>query len=351
MLDGPTGPPVTAEAKRAYRGAAISWIEGAPVARDLVMISVVLGPMAHQMEKLIETSSAISTTMQESARISMADVGIREAIGQSDWPLIQAAEMVLDNKSMDSIEGLHDVGKYSAWPGIWRSVESQALLFKMLSREAACIKEMLIVKHRGFPYKLFPLLRGAGAEGGIRDSCESSRDGYSQGFLEKHDADLSAPAALSELALIVCNTRVSTVVLESLNATVRRRLYVANTQVQMSALENVSAEFLLGKLRRRMWDSQYPPGHKKSWMKEKPAPAPVIPQKRRGGGGAYRAFLHQEGGSCADPEKAKRYRELSDADKHALQDSGDRATSSHQWGVRAFGPARQSIAVSLVGRR
>ena len=348
MPDGPEGPPVTAEAKRAYRGAAISWIEGAPVARDLVMIATVLGPMTHQMEKLIESSSALSTTMQESARLSMADVGIREAMCQSDWPLMQAAEMVLNNQSMDSIEGLHDVDNYSAWPLMWRSVESQALLFKMLSREAACIKEMLIVKHRSFPYKLFPLLRGAGAEVAIRASCEPSLDGYSTGFLAKHGADLSAPAALSELALVVCNTRVSTVVLESLNATVRRRLHVANTQVQMSSLENVSAEFLLGKLRRRMWDSQYPPGHKKSWMKEKPAPAPLIPQKRRGGGSAFRAFLHQEGGSCADPEKAKRYRELSAADMQALRESGDRATSAHKWGVRAFGPARQSIAVSLV---
>ena len=172
--------------------------------------------------------------------------------------------------------------------------------------------------------------------------CESSLDPYTSSFLEHHKGQLSEPPALLELAAIVLHGNTSTVTLESLNASLRRRLVSASVQVSTPDFHSISAEFMLGKMRRRSYGLLFPPGHRhfraRSARKQRLSKAP---KKRKGGGGAFRAYMKQRG------EKFSRgisdeYRQLSAAAKAKLQQRGALGTAAHNMGAAAFG-GRQRV--------
>lgn len=204
----------------------------------------------------------------------------------------------------------------------------------------------MITKHMRFPTKLFTLCLDPAPIDDLTESCESSRDEYTAGFLSRFAGPLDAPAAVGELAMIVMAGRSSIARIESLNATIRRSLVAASVQTRRPDVPSLSADFVLGKVRRRERDLRLPPGSLQSLRKVKPKvkrSGHRMPQsvKRRGGGGRWRLFISLQcrgGGVRADfAELGRRYRSLSDAQKEALDTRAAEATAAHRAGGSAFG--------------
>ena len=335
-------PANSAEAKRAFRGKASEWINERDCDRDLMVLSVALDPIAGHMDRQIRCSSAEWATQQDASRMDLGSAGIRDLFSRSSWPLLQAASLETDQTFFADLAAAQAVEKFASWPPLWRTVETQALLFRLLSRQGAAVKELLVCKHRSFPYRLFNILRDPDAAEDVLRSCPPSRDAYTASFLEAHRDDLSSPSALAELAAVVVNASTCTLSLESSNASVRRIFFVSSQQVSMPVMESVSAEFVLGKLRRRSWERMHPAGHRQHWGKrdgrERGDHSAEEAPKQVRGGGAYRAFLSETDLAIDDPRLKDMYSALSDDERARLDQKGRLATAKHRLGLPSFPP-------------
>ena len=343
----PTAPPseYSAEAQRHNRGVAVGWVSSPFVLRDLATMAHVLQPMHRYMCKEIEMSSALWTTAQASACIErLQDEGdVRTFFEGSSWPVLIAASGDLDSSCLGQIADAHDPARYDPWPHGWKAMDTRNTLFRMFSRQGAAVKEFLVTKHRSCLYTLFRLLVDPSADMQLRATCEPIRDEYTASFMEAYNDNLTSADALLELAMVVMSARTSTVHLESSNATLRRRLVLASTQVTKPELHTLSAEFLLGKLRRRQFEAKFPAGHRRHWDKSH-HPKKETPKKRGGGGGAWRAFLRKKRMNIANPALSREYHALSHAEKAALVQSGSVAMMAHRYGLPSFGHRNRATA-------
>ena len=204
----------SAEAKKHFRGIAYDWIRELTAGRDIIVAAVALKPMSFHMGSQIKYSSALWLSQQETQRLSLATTeGVRAVFKSSSWPIMIAADMELDREALYMLSELQQLARYSEWPVLWHTVETQNMLFRMFSRQGCAIKENFIARHRAFPFRLFRLLRHDDAEADVLSSCPPSRDAYTSSFMAAFEGELSSPQALAELALIATAARTSTVTL------------------------------------------------------------------------------------------------------------------------------------------
>ena len=335
-------PQHSAEAKRHYRGAANQWIQTTNTARDMMTMSVALDPIASCMHSQLQSSSSEWTTEQHYDRATFEEQpeDIKQLFARTSWPLLLASNLVIDREFLNKLREAHDVARFDSWPAHWRTMETQSLLFRLLSRQGAGVKENLVVKHRDFPYLLFRLLGDdSSAKEEIESRCDSSKDAYTESFFAYFGDDIESPAALSELAMIVTSASTNTASLESSNASLRRRMNATGVQVNLQHLEHTSAEFYLGKLRRRGWEAKFPAGHEMHWKaatayaKKDQKPKGDSDGPSRGGGGPWRAFL-SERGLYASAEASRLYRALPDHEMERLRKIGEIRTDQHRYGVQ-----------------
>ena len=331
----------TRDAKRHHRGAALQWARGPHRDRDLVVTRTVLEPMHQYMVQEIAASAALSLTKATHRRLeAMLAVGdLRGFLDSARWPLLEAALGSKDLTCLSKLSDLDDPACYSAWPEEWWTVETRTLLFRCLSRQAAAVHELLVKKHQACPYSVFLLVADpVSAEARLEGTCMSARDEYTAGFLETYKDDLGSQPALLELAMILLQARTSTVSLESSNASLRRRLHGASLQVHMPDLHSISAEFALGKLRRRQIENKFPPGHREHRGNRKTKRSEGQQKRKRrssGGGGMQRAFLHSKGQNISK-ELAAEYRALTPEAKAALLPQARISTARAALGLGGF---------------
>lgn len=127
----------------------------------------------------------------------------------------------------------------------------------------------------------------------------------------------------------------------------------------------MSAECLLGRLRRREHEFPHPAGGRTHWKRsevrtrtKKAKAGQQVPRqggkRRKGGGGPWRAFVSSRcRGVCrADfGSLSGEYGQLSDDDKVRFADMGVAATLGHSAGGRAFGLSGRALARALVRQR
>ena len=213
-------------------------------------------------------------------------------------------------------------------------------------------------RHRLFPWLTFRLLvRPAETVARIKELCPELRDPWTQSFVAYYGIDrMTSSIALGELMLIVMFIRANTVKLENGNASVKHTLDVMSTHVEAPQLARVSADRCLARVRARTRRRRAPRGTKRlpkqrvgrkaKQEMEKQRARGILPKepgrRRRGGGGAWRAFVGQQrrgkvGERTADMQALSRqYRALSAEAKAALAAEGLAATVRHREGGSAF---------------
>lgn len=245
---------------RANRAGAATWFSTHPDAMRIAL-RIVLEPMMKYLRSELELSSGSWQTLQASKVVHLpTNESVREAMSIRDWPVLVAAKGSLDRKFLQDLEVAHDLNTWNAMLDRVKVVDFRHQMFKLLSRQGASCHELVISRRSQFPFRLFCLLLQSDSECKVSESCESSRDGYSASFLSHHAGKLDDRQTLMELVVCVIVLRTSIVRIESLNATIRRHLTAAAVQCKTPSLAFVSAEFFLGKIRRRLRALRQPPG-------------------------------------------------------------------------------------------
>ena len=167
--------------------------------------------------------------------------------------------------------------------------------------------------------------------------------------MRAHAGKVGCGDCLSELASIAMMARTSTVRLESLNASIRRRLIATSTQVATPHLGSLSAELALSKMRTRLLENELPPGHRMHNARQACATHYATTRRhhrRRGGGGAWRAYISKETKGRAKAHFAalgERYRSLPQDENRCLHNLSRAAALAHAAGGAAFGPRQRAI--------
>ena len=343
------------EENRKWRRTSWQWIRSGHFAAIIFAMAFVAPPMDHYLNKEFEMASGSHETRQHYHHINLDEGGAASLMGQYMWPLRVAFEGKLDQTVMDSIASLHDPRKLSAIPDGWKTVRYRHLMFRLLSREAAVIYELLVLLHRQFPFRLLKLTTDPSDAAGVANSCRSSRDAFSDHFIEKYMDNLTAFEPLLILAILIILGRTSTSRIEALNAKLRKILMAKSNATKRPNITNISAEFMLAKLRsrerglwQRIWKVWREP-FAASTAASRPVNSRRVRKNRRkkpGGGGAWRAFVSARCrglGRQLFSQLAEEYRSLSDEDRLGFKEAGEVATLRHRRGSASFGELARAI--------
>jgi len=351
-----------ASENRAHRKGAAEWLQQ-DRSTDMLVMRLVLSPMKMVLDKMLQLSGGVAKTLQVSSLLQFGPGPDAERTGRlqvEQWPILMAAEGVLEKRALEDIAALHRPDLYLPTQESDTTVVTNHLLFRLLSREAATIHQRLLIRHRQFPFRLFRLVSDPGCEGDIAGACQSSQDSYSKGFLEEFRGKLLSPEAQMELRMMVVFGMPNTVKTESSNATIRRRVVATSVQSHIPRLSVVSAEHVLGKLRCREHDFNHPKGSKGHSRRLRKATskfsggAKARKKVRRGGGGAWRAFVSKR---CRGIEKAtfhtlaRDYAGLTAEQKAEVSQEGSLATKAHKAGGRSFGMTPRELGRVVAKRR
>lgn len=364
---GPADGQDWASVNRAHRGAAMEWLRG-DSRTVLLLMRMVLSPMMKVLNRGLELAGSACHTAQMHSFLSAvrSDDQAGLAWDRRHWPLLAAADCSIETTCLQEVASLHASELYQSVLPEDTKVETNHLLFRLLSREAGSVYQRLLLRHRCFPFKLFNLLTDPEKAESIAASCEPSLDAYSKDFLQTFKGQLDSQAAKMELAMAVLFGRTNTVRIESSNASIRRRVVAASVQAHVSELVLISGEQVLGKLRRRDHEFLFPRGSRRHWRRVqiiKPhtkvgggvaSDSTGRGRRRRGGGGTWRAFVSKRCKGVARAifsQLARDYSQLSEQELEDLREDGGLATWTHRSGGHAFGLVARELSRAIAKRR
>ena len=169
---------------------------------------------------------------------------------------------------------------------------------------------------------------------------------------------------LLELAFVTMFGRLATATIENLNAQIRRLLSVSYASKTMT-VETLNAKFIHARIRNRELNSMFPWGHRKRGaiirhlLKRNGLASSRIKssKRKRGGGGAWRAYVRYR---CRQLKTklfagiGREYRNLSREEKAHFAQLGVAGTLAHRYGF-SFGPDAKTmdreLAIAAGNRR
>ena len=346
-----------AEANKAHRRGARDWLATSPGVATLLM-RVTLSPMMWYLTQELELSNlSLQKSLWSASKESLGLEGLLQLLQRGRWPLLLAATGELDREAMERVRQAHSEDQLRGVPSQYCQARWTNFLFRMLSRQGSSLHQLVLTKHKCFPFKLLRLVADPSLGAELLQTCRASRDPWSHSFLEHYKESIAGEEALLELACVILMGKTSIARLESLHATIRRGLTVSSVQCPTPDLSMVSANYLLGKICRREAETQEP--GIKVQRKRKKRRVTTDESGRRGtlgihkaprqagGGGAWRAFISEQ---CKHLQKASfstlavAYKNLTLGDKQRLQESGAEATLTHRAGGVPFGLSSRRVA-------
>ena len=240
-------------------------------------------------------------------------------------------------------------------PGAWDNMldMSQAAslhTFRLLTRGAAACYELLHVRHRWFPYRLFDVLRrdeAATELGAFERDCIF--DDYTKNFRQYHKADLAGPLARQELQLVAQYSDTDTASTERCHSENQRRSKF-RVWTKPNDVSTLSCWFVARAHNRQVYERER---HRKESRRTGGTRAVsdgvVLPVRKKlkagqgGGGGPWRAYCHKHAagrkisGELA-AELSRGYAALTPEEMAEYEAIGNIATSLHREGERSFGP-------------
>eukprot|EP00438_Fugacium_kawagutii_P009890 Skav207827 [mRNA] locus=scaffold367:4631:6853:- [translate_table: standard] len=217
------------------------------------------------------------------------------------------------------------------------------LLFCMIARAASALHFLIRNVRSGLPYKLFACLEGRSSE--VTQSPPCLHDSLTNAFMEVFgpgEHGLDGPEAVATLHVLAETALVDIAAVESRHATIRRALESGSVQTWRYTLEQLSGNFVCKQsYKQRQHVSE-------RLFRTKPKEKVQRTKKRRGGGGAWRAFVRDQlkkqtplmNMSTAFKAFSNDYRQLTPEQRSKYRDIGEAATLSHSKGFQAFGSSR-----------
>ena len=232
-----------------------------------------------------------------------------------------------------------------------RTHATSAHIFRLLSRSSAAAYQLLAVRHRWYPYKLFDLLRGDTIVDELADAEPCMLDPYTEDFRIQYTDDLGGSHGKEELQVVAGFADTDTASTERCHSQNQRRLKhrVWTHPTDMASLSSwaLSRSHIrqAADMARHREAGGSATGRRGSGV-DGDVPEPQEKKQRKGGGGAYRAFLHMK---TAGKQWARElmqhmsleYAALSPEEKAHYEYLGGLGSEVHAAGERTFGPRRQ----------
>ena len=323
----------------------------------IVICRVILQPIFLLQKEYLKRAGPL-WEMRQQAKVARCVNQGHATGGSRQYRALLTAENVSENVCMDSIRVLFSGP--SPWEYLFDTVpqaltvRGRALAFRMASRSGCALEELVLLPHRGYPWKALrminePSLAETVARDAQNEGCVGGYvDGWTKGIWAQFPSVemLQSGACSAVLLLALMMAWVCTGSLESLHASVRRMIHLV-TQTHLREFSDIQCAWLT-KTSRRMRSyvaavrgtggvegaPAIKTGQKrKRNVRRSDGSGPVQPKTRRGGG-PWRAWVRQKlfGAPLSKPFKdnmgaiSRSYREMSAEERAKLVSVGKAAT-------------------------
>ena len=258
--------------------------------------------------------------------------------------LVAAKGTVTERTFQDIVQCLQDTP--AALAAVNWTAEIRCLGFRLLSRLGCGVHALLRVPHAGHPYSLFQILLGERPP-----SLACLRDELAHAFFERFQAepDSFSDDALGVREVLADLLEIDIAQVEAKHAAVRRLAMKKSMQTWTLDFQHLAAEWSCRQVAaaRPATAEPEPAAHQRR-ADEGPRERTrgfhkdgKRKQNKGSGGGAYRAFIHDRyRGRFLTPQLLREasvlYKQLSDEEKAAYEDLGQRGKMSWSAGFKAF---------------
>ncbi|CAE7191096.1 unnamed protein product [Symbiodinium sp. KB8] len=324
-----------AELRREQRRTAKTWVATVPGPR-LANLNDTSGPLQELLSKFLYISSDKWEQQQRLHAMQSGDrsYAVLELASGSD--VSKAVEETL-RKCLEAIPAV---------PSALVDIPLKIQRFCAMSCGASALHALLRLPAQGMPYQFFKLLkeRRVGELLDERQWPKCMLDSLARAMLVKFPTAAALKSdecqAIAEVLSMMFDSDISDI--ECRHAQTRDHSKV-RARGWVPSLETLAAKFALRGSNHARYNPE--PGSR-SWKTR-------TPKKKKGGGGAWRAFVQQHAeGVRSAAELAVKYRHLSRAERSRLELAGKIATAAHRQGHSSFGvrqrAPRKASGVALV---
>ena len=333
----------------ASRRVAGAWWSSEPAHKILVM-RIVMEPLREMLASRLHLGGRAWVGHQAE---SAAAVAKRGAPPKRTWPAQVCASNELEERCLQLTRLLLEDGhQWELIPRVHWTRRTRCLITRMLIRLACRVEKDHMRPHRNFPYCLFPIVGRTQRAEMLLERPVCLRDRLASEFFRIANGDMQNTLALAWLDAVSALVHVDTATIEKNHASIRRWLMMRGHQTHTMGLSSLSAE----------WTNQQVRLANKAMPRRRAQVADAATdsarqgrgtKRRRGGGGAYRAFvssaLRERGQRLGQPNVAaglaREYSGLHAAARAAFSSRGSEAT--RRWrgghgapGFSAFGAPR-----------
>ena len=318
------------------------------VQAEIAVFRICLGPLSEFQASNLRVSGMKWQKQQ---------MHLQATTGSRDYRVCIAARGELEHACIDATLGLMQANSPTIWNairGIRRSRSTSLFAFRLLSREGATTHKLLVRKHMLMQCAIFHALRNPDDLVEVRrvfrfvaDAKQCLRGDYAEEFITSYadweTNDETVKDMIEELLLLALMIDMDTAAVECKHAAVRRLKNLRSVQTHVPTLETMSQDKVLREVRLSNWTWLGPSEgvpNRRARAEEQTNPS----NKKTGGGGAWRCFLHslkERGKGRLDMTQcAEMYRQLPQERKEALKRAGFAAAMAHRSGAKnSFGNA------------
>ena len=264
---------ITAEANKAYRGSAFTYLQKSFLWRR-ILLRIVLEPLRVLLERQFEIADHDWEKKQQH-KVMIAKAEGRALRGSRDYRSTIAASGVLEKDVKDAYTRiLTSPSVFPAMPQDAFTVAGRALAFKSASRASCVAEQLLALRHRLLPCSPFVLIREPQRAPEIHRQMADHREckgGYLDAWSAKLHSDFGSPEALSSDR---CHARLvaASVVqfhdiapVEACWASVRRSCVASSVQTWVRDWEDTQAAWIGRCARHRRYARSVPMTSKKTY--------------------------------------------------------------------------------------
>ena len=174
------------------RTLAQEWIETSPFTH-LFILRTCMEPLLVYMNGQFQVNSPEFELMEEH-QVVQASMGGEEGVAPRHFKLTVAASQKLEQRCIGGLMSLFSAtATWSMLPEHSRTIETSSAIFRLLSRMACMVHELLRHPHSLYPFCVFRVLHEPHLADVLRDGPSCLKDPWSQRMVEEF-ADWSSPA-------------------------------------------------------------------------------------------------------------------------------------------------------------
>ena len=334
---------------------------GAGLASRPLAQCIVIRQVMEPLRRLLVRQLALSgNNCEHKQRVAVAKA--RSTPATRSYPIVECATGALEEPTFREVELLmcHSALWQHVIPAADRHLALRGLAFRQLSSVGCLLHETLGLQHRLHPIATFKALASDAWADEVVAKKPCLLDGWTAELMRLYGAKpdgLKSAEAKATMQLVASLAKLDIAGIESKHASIRRRLFGRGVQTHAEPFEEVSAEFVLDRVRKQGqgWSSM--PFDKAPRGESQMEPASgEQPNKRGRSGGAWRLFVRQQSLGCVGKPSLKQlseqYVELSEGDREDLRVRGQVAREAKEAGAKgpSFGPTTRQVARRVAQR-